>query len=829
MTAPLAAQTGSTDHTPEHDLRPPAVPLILHDPMFSVWSRGDTLNGVGTTHWTGQPNTLAGELIVDGTSYRIIGDQGGEAMEQTAVRVLPTRTIYEFASDDVELTLTFLTPALPADIDRLSTPVSAVVWDVRSADGEEHEVSATFSADESLVRNERDQEVEASEVEGGGDVHLVRMGRTEQPVLRQKGDQIRINWGYLYLGGGEHVTLAANGGGDSASLNAEIDFGKVGEDGVQRHLLVGYDDTGSINYMDQHLTGYWTRDGSTIEDEFAEFEANFDSLAERSATFDKELMESMVDKRGEKFALLAALSHRQSLAACKIVADENGMPLMFSKENASNGCMATVDVFYPQIPHLLLLNNDLAKATVVPILDYVKGGRFPFPFAPHDLGTYPHATGQVYGGGETGEENQMPVEESGNMLIICAAISRIDGNTDFIDKYWPQLTQWVEFLEREGIDPGNQLSTDDFSGHLARNTNLSIKAIMGMAGYAEMAEMRGETDVAEKYRKAAKDGAAWWMEHADLGDHYALTFDDKEEDKDTWSQKYNLVWDQIMGWDIFPDEVVETELAYYEGKLNDFGLPLDQRADFTKGDWELWTATLADDAEQFDMIVDRVFKFADETPDRIPFTDWYFTSNGKFRGFIARPVIGGLFMPMLKGGDTWKSWAGKAEAIEGEWAPMPRRLEYTVVLPTSQEEPQTYRYTFDRPQGDWQAADFDDGDWQEGPGGFGSRGTPNAHIGTEWNSRRIWLRRDIEIPADMAEDVRMFIHHDEDVEMFLDGQPFFQAGGFTANYSGYELPSEARSMLTPGKHTIALTVRQTVGGQYIDFGFATASRPEADE
>ena len=241
----------------------------------------------------------------------------------------------------------------------------------------------------------------------------------------------------------------------------------------------------------------------------------------------------------------------------------------------------------------------------------------------------------------------------------------------------------------------------------------------------------------------------------------------------------------------------------------------------------MWTATLADDAEQFDMIVDGLFKFADETPDRIPLSDWYFTSNGKFRGFIARPVIGGLFMPMLKGGDTWQTWASKAEAIEGEWAPMPKRLEYTEVVPTSRDERQTYRYSFQRPDGDWYAADYDDSDWREGEGGFGTRGTPNATVGTEWRGRRIWLRREVEIPEGMAEaDVRMFIHHDEDVEMWLDGEPFFSAGGFTANYTGYELADDKRAMLTPGKHVFALTVRQTDGGQFIDFGFATASRGE---
>jgi len=360
---------------------------------------------------------------------------------------------------------------------------------------------------------------------------------------------------------------------------------------------------------------------------------------------------------GEAYTEVAELSFRQTIAAHKLVADVEGRPMLFPKENFSNGCISTVDVIYPSSPFFLLFNPELLKAQLEPLMKYTETGRWRFPFAPHDLGTYPKANGQVYGGGERTIENQMPVEESGNMLLMFAALAKIEGNANYANRYWPQLKQWAEFLQKEGMDPGNQLSTDDFAGHLAHNANLSIKAILALGGYSVLAEMTGRKSDAATYRRLAQDMANRWAQMAQEGDHYRLAFDQSG----TWSQKYNLVWGRILGLNVFPAKVSQTEIRFYQAHLNRFGLPLDNRRDYTKLDWEVWTATLTDDREEFNTLIAPLQRFVNESPSRVPLTDWYSTTDAKQSGFQARSVVGGVYIPLLAAPDLWKKWSSKAQ------------------------------------------------------------------------------------------------------------------------------------------------------------------------
>ncbi len=825
-------------------LIPPATPLVACDPYFSIWSRADELAGDDTTHWTGRPHRLSSLARIDGKAYRVMGADPRRvpALPQKSLTVLPTRTIYTFEGAGVALTLTFTTAALPEDIDLLSRPLTYLTWDVVSADGGRHAVELYFDACSELAVNEPAQTV-VHAVERTGGLIALKIGSRDQPVLAKKGDDLRIDWGYLYaavpaasaadarvalrdgwaarFAQGERLAAVeaaapTEGRGDSLAAAVAFDCGEVSSTPVSRWLMLAYDDLWSIQYMHNNLRPYWRRNGWEAADLLAAAAKDYDSLRARCAAFDEKLMADLTRAGGERYAAICALAYRQCFAAGKFAADANGRPLQFSKENHSNGCIGTSDVFYPMSPQFLLFGPSLAKSFLVPFMNYAASERWRFPFAPHDLGTYPKANGQVYGGGERTEENQMPVEESGNLLLLMAAVARMEGSADFAGLYWPQLARWAEYLKEKGFDPEHQLCTDDFAGHLAHNVNLSAKAICGLGAFALLCDMRGDKAEAAEYRELARTFAARWVKEADDGEKFRLTFDRPG----TWSQKYNLMWDRILGLDLFPPEVARKEVAHYLKVQNKYGLPLDSRQAYTKLDWILWSATLTQNRADFEALVAPVFAFLNETPDRSPMTDWYQTTTARKVGFTARPVVGGVFAQMLYDAKVWRAYAARDRTRAAGWAPLPKAPRVISVLPTAQESKLDWRYTTRKPAEGWQAPDFDASSWKEGAAGFGTRGTPGARVRTVWDTSDIWLRRDFEMPAGSFTDLRLVIHHDEDAEVYINGVRAAALQGYTTDYETFPLGAEARAAIVPGRNVIAIHCRQTGGGQYIDAGFA---------
>jgi Domain of unknown function (DUF4965)/Domain of unknown function (DUF1793)/Domain of unknown function (DUF5127)/Domain of unknown function (DUF4964) len=583
--------------------------------------------------------------------------------KQTSVEVTATQTNYKFRCGKTDLLLAFTSPLLLNDMDIFIRPVSYISYKVRSNDGRRHNIKIYFGASTDIAVNKPFQEV-AAEMYTNGNLSILRAGTTEQSVLKKKGDDLRIDWGYMcvavpksenatqYITRGKEVvnpflagagtTAAINAldtiKGKELSLNTIIPVGPVGKTYTEGFVELGYDDLFSVQFFDIQLKPWWKADGTkTIEKELNRAAVDYSTVIKKCESFNKSMYQDAVKAGGDHYAKLCALAYRQSIAAHVLVKSQYGDILFLSKENFSNGSINTVDVTYPSAPLYLLYQPKFLEGMLNGIFFYSESGKWKKGFAAHDLGTYPIANGQTYG-------EDMPVEESGNMIILTAAIAKAEGNADYAKKHWETLTTWVNYLVKAGFDPANQLCTDDFAGHLAHNANLSIKAIVAIASYAQLADQLHQKGIGVKYRNIAIAMATNWMKMADAGKHYSLVFGDKN----TWSQKYNMVWDKVLGLHLFPLHVYNKEVTYYLTKQNKFGLPLDSRKTYTKSDWIMWTAALTNNMSNFKALTEPVYKYAAETPTRVPLSDWHETKDGKMVGFQARSVVGGYFMKMLE-------------------------------------------------------------------------------------------------------------------------------------------------------------------------------------
>ncbi len=622
------------------NLRAPCVPLITIDPYFSVWSQDTVLNVSDTVHWTGKRNYFLGTVTVDGKEYTFLGyHRDKHKLTQISLDIDALSTTAVFENEEITLKAVFTSPVIADDYRLLTRPVSFLSVSYTSKDGKEHDVKVKVGASEELCLDRVWQsEITIDEV-SVGNIKGYKMGNEEQKPLNRSGDDVRIDWGYFYLTADSEKTET------SVERVWSMDVINVSAQLCENENLLylfAYDDIESIEYFGKHLKSYWNKDGQPILDAIAEAANEYEEVFARCNEFSKKLYADAERAGGEKYAELLSLAYRQVIAGHKLVLDENGDILYISKECFSNGCAATVDVSYPSIPMFLIYNPELVKGMMRPVFRYAKSDAWVFDFAPHDVGCYPLVNGQVYG--ENALKYQMPVEECGNMLVMAANVALAEGNADFAGENIELLKKWCSYLIEYGADPGHQLCTDDFAGHLAHNCNLSLKAVMGLRGMAIIEEMRGNTESSGFYRSEAEKMAKNWMKTALNSDGTSnLAFDQPY----TYSMKYNMVWDKVWGTNLFTQEFMDAEIADNMKHFNKYGMPLDSRADYTKSDWLVWVASMSSSKDVFEQYISPLWDAYNESSSRVPMTDWYDTVSGKCVSFQHRTVQGGLFMRML--------------------------------------------------------------------------------------------------------------------------------------------------------------------------------------
>ncbi len=608
--------------------RPPAVPLVTFDPYMSIWSEGNHLANHRTHYWDGRVQNLTSLVRVDGKTFRLMGNDPTTApsLPQKSLLVLPTRTIYRFANSSIHLRLTFLTPRLPNHINAFMAPVTYIAWTVRSADGQPHKVQLYFSASAAIAVNHDAQRVRFQR-ERMGKLTALKCGSAAQDYFDIQGDPVGLDWGHLYCAAESGQARGAiaptsrcvaefihNGGAPKigAARRARsvgranplveafaFNLGKVAANPVRRHVMVAYDEGYAINYFGEYLRPYWRKNkGMNAETMLRTAQRRYHTLDLLAQKFDRRVMADATRAGGKRYARIAALAYRQSLAAMGMAADRNGQPVVFTKEETSNGDIATVDVLFPASPVFLLFNPQLEAASMAPVLVSADTPRWKYAWSPHDLGTYPICAGHYRTGGET-----MPVEESGNMIILADAIAQSEGNAHFAAKYWPLFTRWAKYLREFGFDPKKQLSSDDFLGVRAHNANLSVKAIEAIGAYGQLCALRGLKARAADAAATARRWARKWMKADQNGSYYRAAFNQPGE----WSELYNMAWDRILGLHLFPRKVTHEQMAWYMTRMTKFGMPLNSATNFGDTDHSIYTAMLAQNPAHFRAIIGGIY------------------------------------------------------------------------------------------------------------------------------------------------------------------------------------------------------------------------------
>ncbi|KAH8120127.1 DUF1793-domain-containing protein [Phellopilus nigrolimitatus] len=656
---------------------PAAVPLAVRTPYLSTWlpqGAGTALNGNWSSFWTGTTLGWAGYVRVDGTVYNFLGAptvSGADTTKATqkSLEFTATQSTFVMTAGPVDLTVLFLSPVEPNDLVRQSLPFSYLSLAAASNDGKSHSVQVyTDITGEWITGN---NSLTANWTTSVGNIITHQVQLVDQTPYSEISDHIQQgsafysiakSSGTTYQTGedtvvrGQFINSGSLGNTQDTNFRAVSDkwpvfalaedLGEVNQASTPVVFSVGHFRDPAVEYIvannqTQQRSAYFLTAYSTPADAISFFLSDYNAALSSADAFDFKLA-SDAKAISSDYADVVALSIRQAFGATEITVSKNpdgsfnsSDVLVFMKEISSDGNVNTVDVIFPSWPIFLYANAKLGRFLLEGLFQYQATGQYPNKYSAHDLGAaYPKAVGH-----NDGNDEKMPVEESGNMLIMSLSYTQATNDTSMISTYFDLLDQWTQYLITDSLIPENQISTDDFAGSLANQTNLAIKGIIGIKAMSVISGLVGDTARESNYSSIASSYVTQWQKYATAssGDHLTLSYGNDS----SWGLSYNLYADKLLQTNIFPQSVYDMQTAWYKTVANSFGVPLDTRHTYTKTDWQLFTAGLVTDTTSRDLLISSVRKFAADGLSYAPFADWYETTDGTPEVFRARPVAGG--------------------------------------------------------------------------------------------------------------------------------------------------------------------------------------------
>ncbi|KAH9220619.1 glutaminase GtaA [Leptodontidium sp. 2 PMI_412] len=654
--------------------RPPAIPLAVKSPYLNVLQfagsdggNGGYLAGQYSQFWAGQIVAWVGMIKVDGTTYIWMGNPGPQSVTQTAFEYTSTKSVFTMdVGGKVEMNITFLSPITPEDQKRQSLIFSYLDVRVQSLDGDSHDVQLYTDISAEWVAGDHSSVAQWEYDATSDDIAYHRVYRQTQLEFSETADQ--ADWGYWYWATKNSDKLTYQSGSDVNVRGAFQDNGMLANTKDtnyrpinQEYPVFGFSvDLGSvtrsvntlytIGLTQQQaiqfdgatgivpLASLWTRYFSSETDAVSFFYNDYSTATSTASSLDNKIATDSIGAGGQDYLTITSLSTRQALGATQLVGNSTKQYL-FLKEISSDGNVQTVDVIFPFYPILLYLQPSLAKLMLDPLFENQESGQYPNMYSMHDLGAhYPNATGH-----SDGKDEPQPLEECGNMLIMTLAYAQRNNDISYLNQHYNILKQWTQYLIQEALIPADQISTDDFAGSLANQTDLALKGIIGIQAMAVIANLTENQADGANYTNIALDYITQWqtlgIAHDANPPHTTLSYGMN----DTHGLLYNLYGDRLLNLNFVPQSVYDMQSAFYPTVEQKYGVPLDTRHNYTKSDWEMWTASIASETTR-QMFISDLAKWINETPTNKAMTDWYDVQTGDFAGsFTARPVVGGHF------------------------------------------------------------------------------------------------------------------------------------------------------------------------------------------
>lgn len=660
-------------------------PLSVRSPYVSTWlaggNNGGNLNGAWPAFWQGQINGWAGYVRVDGVVYNFLGAPnvaGASKAVQKSAEFTATRSRFVLTAGPVDVTAIFLSPVEPTDLLRQSYPFSYLTVYVNSNDGNAHNVQVYTDISAEWVSGDRSLTA-VWNTTASSTVVSHQISLQSQSLFTENRDQIQYGSAYYGITFHSGVTYAT---GQDTVVRAKFiqtgqldnsrdtnfrainnnwpvfalakDWGSVVESGSNPAVfVVGHARDPVIKYVlangqFENRRPYWASKFSSAQAVLEQMltSAEYDHSTAAADAFDNKI-NSDANAISADYAHIVAISARQVFGGIEITLPpslDTSDVKVFLKEISSDGNVNTVDVIFPAWPALLYTNPELGRYLLEPLFKFMQTGQYPHQFSCHDLGaSYPNAIAHL-----GGDDENMPVEESGNMIIMALSYAQKTGKTDQLSANYNLLTQWSQFLINDSLIPANQISTDDFAGPLANQTNLAIKGTIAIQAMSTIATLLGKTADATKYAQIAASYAPQIVNFAksSTGAHLTLSYGAS----DTWGLTYNLYAQKLLKLSVFPDSLFQSQTAWYSSHFNQYGIILDTRHTYTKSDWETWTAAIVTDTGVRDNIIRHLVAWQTDGIPNQPFSDFYDTTNGDAvrngvgdEAFRNRPVVGGHF------------------------------------------------------------------------------------------------------------------------------------------------------------------------------------------